>query len=86
MRGILELITKEIERARFLHGPLTSDHFRALAILSEEHGEVAKAILECRRKHWSKEARDLLLAELIQLASVTLLMILNLRDEGKCDV
>jgi NTP pyrophosphatase (non-canonical NTP hydrolase) len=84
-------VEQEIKGSRAAHGgPLTRDHFRALAILGEEVGEVNAAVLELERdKRKAKE--DALLIdessyanveiELIQVMAVAAQMLLNVRAE-----
>lgn len=73
-----EAVEIEMVRAESQHGPLTTNLDRAFVILSEEHGEVAKAVLELNRGLTNKGHVQ---AELIQLASVALLIYENLNKK-----
>ena len=79
-------VRSAIGQAEALHGPLTDDHFRAFAILGEEVGEVAKALLENRRalakgRSGTAERVNARL-ELAQVAATAVLMLINLKREG----
>lgn len=78
-----ERVELEMARATAAHGPLTRQPLRALAILSEEHGEVAKAVLEMTRPGGSTAASvENLKSELAQVASVALLWLADLEEGG----
>lgn len=84
----------ETYAAEEAHGRLTGDHFRAMAILMEEVGEVARALLELRRLKANKGCKatdgELKAAswkaveELKQVMSTAALMTENLTEDF-CD-
>lgn len=78
------MLQEERDRAERLHGPLTIDRFRAFAILTEEIGEVGRAILEhARRVRAAPEARhtETAASELIQVAVTALIMAEQMLEE-----
>lgn len=79
-------VTDEMSRAESLHGnlPLPDGFFRALAILSEEVGEVARAMLVLRRESPDVQAapaaaKEAVVSELIQVMATSALLIEWLR-------
>lgn len=86
-RKLIEAISQEVERSAVEHGPLTSDHLRALAILTEEVGEVADRLLwidryaRTGRPAQASEAKREAIDELIQVVAVAVQLIGNLDAE-----
>lgn len=80
-------VSRAIDEAISRHGVLTTDHVRALTILVEEVGELAKDVLTMTRMAESpntrKEALRLAINEASQVAAVAVLMIANLEREGR---
>lgn len=79
-------IRKEMQRAIDLHGPLSSDHERALRILVEEVGESSMAIHDLLRPTCSEDkARDLrhLKTEVIQIAATAIRWAMNIEEQLK---
>lgn len=84
---LIEAVDAETARAKAKHGPLTTNPYRAYAILAEESGEVARALLEYGRRQragvWGGAERRAAITELVQLISVSSLLIENLDLEGE---
>lgn len=84
---ILKVIDKEILSSRSSHGKIPNDYFHCLALITEEIGEVSRAILElnrAKRNHGpisglKQNLRD----ELTQVAALTFLLLQRIDDEGK---
>lgn len=75
-------IVEHMLMAKQTHGELTRDMVRAVVILGEEYGEVAKGTLELGRPDGGLSGkRALLREELRDLISVALFMIYNLKLE-----
>lgn len=75
INAILLAIHEEVDNAERLHPDWPECNFRQLAIVSEEAGEVAKAVLHL---HYENGSRDELREELIQTAAMCVRMIKNL--------
>lgn len=71
-------IDKELKRSEKLHPNYPTDMFRQLAIMQEESGEVAKAVLDY---HFAKDSIEHIKEELIQTAAMCVRMMNNLPDE-----
>lgn len=86
---LVAAVMREIARSRTLYGPLTNDHFRAFTIMTEEVGEVGRALLEARRNevggHGSeaKRSKGQAIQELVQVMAMAAEMIRNLDDAGE---
>jgi hypothetical protein len=88
---LINAVASEMASAECEHGKLTDDNFRACTILTEEVGEVARAVLEIRRHKGTvqqgapimTQLRGAAITELIQVISTCVLMIENLDDERK---
>ncbi len=80
----VEMLGLEIHQAEEKHGPLTYDLFRSLSILAEEVGEVNQAALVLKRAERGNQHADFrdlrraVVDELVQAASVALLIAKNL--------
>lgn len=83
-RDPLKLVQAEAVRAVDLHGPLPTDHFRALGILMEEVGETAEAILDYTRGDLvdggavRRKQLQHLEDELVQVAAVAMRWLANI--------
>lgn len=84
--AMLNRVDDAAAEATKAHGPLTDDHFRAHAILSEEVGEVARALLEQRRSGLGPSLvmikTESAVRELLQVAATAVLMAINL-EKGR---
>ena len=70
------LIRDELMKAKIKHPVYPTDMFEQLAIMSEEAGEVAKAVLHYKYEGGSLEdVRD----ELLQIAAMCIRMLENLK-------
>ena len=88
---VVQAISEEIANSLQSHGDLSTEdnHFRALAILIEEVGEVSRALLELRRQRSigklltpdEQALKKHVIDELVQLVSVSLQLIHNLRKQ-----
>lgn len=79
-------IRKEMQRAVDLHGPLSTNHERALRILVEEVGEASMAIHDLLRPTQpGDKARDLrqLESEVIQIAATAVRWAMNVEEEAQ---
>lgn len=78
-------ILPAIEDAQNRHGILTSDHCRAITIMTEEVGEAAAETLGLTRATsanvFREDCRLAAIKELSQVAAVAILMIVNLERE-----
>lgn len=84
---LLEDVNREMGRAVTNHGPFPRNQDRAMVILSEEFGEVARAVAEVGRLPRLGEKRpshlNNLRSELVQVMATCGMWIDNLDSEGK---
>lgn len=80
-------VRNAIEEAQLKHGPLTRDPERAVVILLEEVGELAREILESTRPRNTPLSRELArqqaVKEAAQVAATAIRLIANLEMEGE---
>lgn len=82
-----EEVIVRVEAARIQamhkHGKLTTNYVRAVLILTEEVGEVAKAALEMTRRDHGDEwwHREQVMDELAQVAQTAMAMMVNILEE-----
>lgn len=76
---VIASIVQERQRQDSIFGQQDHTPFKWLSILSEEFGEVAKAINEW---HWSKESPQAIIDELIQVAAVAVAAIESFSRNG----
>ena len=71
----IQLIRDELMKAKIKHPDYPEDMFEQLAIMTEESGEVAKAVLQYKREGGElQEVKD----ELVQTAAMCIRMLENL--------
>lgn len=75
------LVSEAMKGAEAEHGPLTTDHGRALNILMEEVGECSRAYLEMTRPDADHNSWAKLVEELAQVAATTQNIMWNLLEE-----
>lgn len=72
-------VLMEMYRVTRQRGWLTTDLVRSALILQEEAGEVSAGALQCTRSYATPDDLQALYHELVQLASVTIQMAVNVR-------
>lgn len=86
MEDIIRQIRAEVVRAQDLHPEWPSDPMHALAIVSEEYGEFAKAVLQTTYE-FPKSTADDIEEEAIQMAAMAVRFLLSMNKynykEGK---
>lgn len=73
-------VEAELQRAKKMHPNWPDDRFRQLAIMQEEAGEVAKAVIDHQYKKGSTQDIE---SELIQTAAMCMRMLESLNHQCK---